>query len=70
MRPKLNLLLLLIIGTATFLIILLNFSGTEKIADCQKKCPHSKKSIPVKDSGGGESIFDHGLNHLIVSTKR
>lgn len=70
MRPKPTLLLLLIIGSATFLIILLTASGTEKIADCQKKCPGSQKSVPAKDTGGGESIFDHTLNHLIVSTKR
>jgi hypothetical protein len=69
MRPKQTLLLLLMIGSATFLAVLLASSGTEKFANCQKKCPDPHKTVPAKDTGG-ESIFDHSLNHLIVSTKR
>jgi hypothetical protein len=68
MRPKLILLLVLAVGSLTFMAFLLNQQSVPK-AVCEKCCPCKKTTPPPPpDSGGDDDLLSGSFNHLIVST--
>ncbi len=65
MRPKLTLLLAIMIAFASSAYVLVKSNRQNPICG---KCIDKKKMTPGDSSGGGNELYEGSFNHFIVST--